>query len=87
MRGLGFSEEQIAAIPHWQVADCFSPVERAVLAYTDAMTVDIDVGQAVHDALARYLNDREIVELTVLAASYNMHARVIRALQIEPEDD
>jgi len=28
----GLSEEKIQAVPHWQVADCFSPVERAVLA-------------------------------------------------------
>ena len=34
MRAVGFSEEQIAAIPHWQATDLFSPIERAVLAYT-----------------------------------------------------
>ena len=37
LRGLGVSEERIAAIPHWAAADCFSPVERVVLAYTDCL--------------------------------------------------
>src|SRR5205807_10394292 len=33
-RDAGLTEEQIQAIPSWSTADCFSPVERAVLAYT-----------------------------------------------------
>ena len=28
MRDNGFSDEQVAAIPHWQVADCFNDLER-----------------------------------------------------------
>ena len=35
MRSVGFSEEQVAAIPAWAGSDAFSPMERAVLAYTD----------------------------------------------------
>ena len=38
-RDAGLTDEQVEAIPHWQVADCFSPVERAVLAYTDALAL------------------------------------------------
>ena len=40
VRALGIPEEKIAAIPHWSVADCWSPVERAVLAYTDALVLE-----------------------------------------------
>jgi alkylhydroperoxidase family enzyme len=32
-RDAGLTEEQIEAIPSWSTADCFSPLERAVLAY------------------------------------------------------
>jgi alkylhydroperoxidase family enzyme len=35
MRSVGFSEEQVAAIPAWSTSDAFSPLERAVLAYTE----------------------------------------------------
>ena len=38
-RDVGLTDEQVGAIPHWQVADCFSPVERAVLAYTDCLVL------------------------------------------------
>src|SRR3546814_17629845 len=38
LRGLGVSEEKIAAIAHWTVADCYKEQERAVLAYADFLT-------------------------------------------------
>ena len=41
------TEAQIQAIPSWSTAGCFSPVERAVLAYTDALVLD---GGRVSDA-------------------------------------
>src|SRR5262245_15056697 len=40
MRHLGFSEQQIAAIPAWACADGWSEVERLVLAYTDCLVLD-----------------------------------------------
>jgi len=39
LRALGFSEEQIAAIPAWSSASCFSDLERLVLAYTDCLVL------------------------------------------------
>ena len=56
-----------------------------MLAYTDAMTVDVGVGGDVFAALRAFFGDREIVELTVLIGAYNMHSRVLRALEIDPE--
>jgi alkylhydroperoxidase family enzyme len=38
LRGLGVSEEKIAGIPFWQVADCYNDQERAVLAYADCLS-------------------------------------------------
>ena len=37
---LDLSDEQVAAIPAWSVAECWSPAERAVLAYTDCLVLD-----------------------------------------------
>ena len=39
-RDVGLAEEQIQAIPAWPVATCFSPLERAVLAYTDCLVLE-----------------------------------------------
>jgi len=40
----------------------------------------------VFEALRPHYAERQIVELTVLIATYNMHVRVIQALEIAPED-
>ena len=32
MRDAGFTDEQVAAVPSWSVAECWTPAERAVLA-------------------------------------------------------
>ena len=86
-RALGISEEKIAAIPAWQVADCFSPIEQALLAYTDALVSDGGrVGEAVFDALRAELSDEQILEFTYVTALYDMHATMCRALRLEYDD-
>jgi AhpD family alkylhydroperoxidase len=81
----GLSAEQIAALSEWQDSKLFSPAQRAALAWTDAMTRQIDVPDALHDDLKRHFDDQAVTEITVLAGAYNMHTRVARALRIEPE--
>lgn len=81
----GLSNAQIEALADWQPTALFTPAQRAALAWTDAMTRDIDVPDALHAELKRHFDDRAIVELTVLAGAYNMHTRVGRALAIDIE--
>ena len=81
----GLTKAECDALADWRPAMVFSERERAALAYADAMTRDIDVPDAVFAALRRHLNERQIVELTVLVGVYNMHTRVGQALQIDPE--
>ncbi len=84
MRDNGFSDEQVAAIPHWQVADCFNDVERAVLAYSDCLVQDHGrVPDGIFAALKEHLSDEEILELTYITCTYAMHATISRALQLE----
>ena len=83
-RDVGLSEEQIQAIPAWAVAECFSPIERAVLAYTDALVLERGrVPDGVFDALHADLSDAEILELTYITCTYAMHATMSRALRME----
>ena len=86
-RDVGLSEEQIESIPAWQVATCFSPLERAVLAYTDCLVLQGGrVPDAVFEALRRDLDDEEILELTYVTCMYEMHATMCRALRLEFDD-
>lgn len=87
MRDQGFTEEQVKAIPSWSVADCWSPVERAVLAYTDALVLQHGrVADGVFEALREHLSDEEILEFTYITATYAMHATMSRALRLEFDD-
>lgn len=86
-RDVGLDEERIAAIPAWQTYDGWTPVERAVLAYTDALVYDGGrVADGVFDALREHLSDEEILELTYITALYEMHATMSRALRTEYDD-
>jgi alkylhydroperoxidase family enzyme len=86
-RDVGLSDAQIEAIPNWQVADCFSPAERAVLAYTDALVLQRGrVAEGIFAALKDHLSDEEILEFTYITCTYMMHAIMSRALRLEYDD-
>ncbi|HEX3674287.1 MAG TPA: carboxymuconolactone decarboxylase family protein [Rhizomicrobium sp.] len=86
-RGVGLSEDKIAAVPHWGAADCYDALERAVLAYTDALVFDGGrVADGVFAVLKAHLTDEQILELTYITALYDMHAVVTRALRLEYDD-
>jgi alkylhydroperoxidase family enzyme len=86
-RDVGLSEEKVQAIPAWSVATCFSPIERAVLAYTDCLVLEGGrVPDAVFEALRAELSDTEILELTYVTCLYEMHATMSRALRLEYDD-
>lgn len=86
-RDVGLTEEQILAIPHWPVATCFSPIECAVLAYTDSLVLQHGrVSNGVFAALKADLSDEEILELTYITCTYMMHAVMSRALRLEYDD-
>lgn len=86
-RDVGLTEAQISAIPHWSVADCFSEVERAVLAYTDALVLQRGrVPDGVFQTLKTHLSDEEILEFTYITCTYMMHAIMSRALRLEYDD-
>lgn len=86
-RDAGLTEHQVSAIPHWAVADCFSEIERAVLAYTDALVLQRGrVPDGVFAVLKAHLSDEEILELTYITCTYMMHAVMSRALRLEYDD-
>ena len=81
----GVSAQQINALGQWAAyPDLFSERERAVLALTDQMTIDIRVDDEVWGAVSRHWSTRETVELVATVASYNMVSRFLEALEIRP---
>ncbi len=86
-RRFGIPEEQIQAIPHWQVSDVFNAKERSILAWADALI--LNGGRASDElfaALHSHLSDEDILELTYHIMGYNLHAVCCKALRLEFDD-
>jgi len=81
----GMNEAQIAAIGEWESTTVFDDASRAVLAYTDAMTRNVHVPDAVFAGVKQHFDARTITELTATVAAYNLVSRFLEALQIDHE--
>lgn len=87
LRAAGFSDAQIEAVPSWGSSDLFSDIERAVLAYTDDLVLSGGrVADGTFAKLKEHLSDEEILELTYITCTYELHATMCRALRLEYDD-
>ncbi|MDB5880409.1 MAG: hypothetical protein JWP43_287 [Ramlibacter sp.] len=60
--------------------------ERAVARFAEESTVTGDVSDAAFGAVRAFMNDRELVELSVTVGLYNCIGRVLKALRVELEE-
>jgi 4-carboxymuconolactone decarboxylase len=81
----GLTAAQVEAVADWKPSKLFSAQQRALLAYTDAMTRDIDVPEDAFAEIRNHFSERQIVELTMLIGAYNMLTRFLQALKVDPE--
>ncbi len=81
----GLTPEQVDAVVDWRSSNLFSDQQRALLAYSDAMTRDIEVPDDVFAEVRKYFSERQTVELTMLIGAYNMLTRFLKALKVDPE--
>ena len=70
---------------NWQDSKLFDDKERAVLSYVDAMQQAPAVSDAVFEGVRKYLDDQELVELTIIVGTYLMHHRIFTTLGVDPE--
>ncbi|MEU0840617.1 carboxymuconolactone decarboxylase family protein [Streptomyces sp. NPDC005962] len=80
-RAAGLGDAELAALREEDPP--LDPRRRRVIAYTDAMTLDVQVPDGLFDALRPHFTDAELVELTATAAAYNMVSRFLVALHIQ----
>ena len=81
------SVEKIKALSSWQHSTLFDEQERAVLSYTEAMTI---TGQRVTDdmlsTLKQWFDEDAIVDLTALIAFQNLSAKFNTALDVPKQN-
>ena len=84
LRGLGVSDDKIAAVPHWQVSDLFNDQERAVGGDADRLSHGPGrTPRVVLDQQKTIWTDEQIFEFTYITCLYDMHAVITRALRME----
>jgi 4-carboxymuconolactone decarboxylase len=80
-RRAGVTETQLRAL-RTDDRSAFDATQRAALDYADAMTTTVEVPDAIFEALRPHFDEAGIVELTAVAAVYNMVSRFLVALDV-----
>ena len=84
-RGVGLTDVEINAVRAWQDANCFSPDERALLAYVDDLATLKQPANAVYEAFAKDRSAADILGVTYLITLYFQLARIMAVMELEPE--
>ena len=81
---IGEDVDVVAEEGDTQRDDCggLNELQRAVLAYTDAMTIGVKVSDDIFAQLKKLIDDRHVVEITATVAAYNCVSRFLVALDV-----
>jgi uncharacterized peroxidase-related enzyme len=86
-KSVGVRPEQIERLAAWETDPAFNKQERAVIRYATEMTQNVRVTDATFDALRKFLDNEQIVELTLNTGFYNMVVRFLLPMQVDLEPD
>lgn len=81
-RDAGISDAEIQNLRTGRM-EGLAPLEQLIIAYTDAVTRDIHVSDDLFARVRQALSSRELVDLTVTIAAYNMVSRLLGAFDIK----
>lgn len=77
----GLDEAKVRQVPVWRDSDVFTPLEREVMAYAEAMTATPpEVDDAMVASLHRQLGAEAVVELTTMISVENLRSRTNAAM-------
>ena len=82
---VGVRSEQIERLTAWENDPAFNEQEQAVIRYASEATQQVKVSDATFDALRGFLDDEQIVELTLNVGFYNMVVRFLLPMQVDLE--
>ena len=83
----GLDETKAREVPRWRESDVFTPVEREVMEYAEAMTqTPPTVTDELSATLLEALGPAALVELTSFIALANLYTRTNTALGIESQE-
>ena len=65
-----------------KITSGFTELEILVMEFTDVITRDIQVPDALYNRVKAHFNDREILEVVTTISAYNMVSRLLNALHV-----
>ena len=84
---VGLSRAKIDALADWELSDLFSPSERAILAYADAVVGEGEVDDAVIDEMKNHFPPATLLAITILVLFYNLSHRLVEVLDVDAAAD
>jgi len=81
-RRTGLTDDQIRAVADPTPA-LFDARELAVLTFAAELTTDARASDAAFNALREYMDEEQIVELTMVTSFYNMVSRILNTLDVD----
>jgi AhpD family alkylhydroperoxidase len=85
-RASGESEERLYMLSAWHEASCYTPRERAAIAWSEAITlIAVDhVPDAVYQEALKHFDETELVKLTMAVIAINSWNRIGVAFKLQP---
>jgi alkylhydroperoxidase family enzyme len=85
-RDAGLSDADINAVRNWQGSSLFSPDERALLAYVDALAASQRPDDPSFAAVRKGRSDAELMGVTYLITLYFQLAQLMATMELETEE-
>jgi AhpD family alkylhydroperoxidase len=85
-RRAGLSDPEIARVVDGSAAQGWAPREQAVLEATDELLAQGDITDETWARVSGLLDKRELIELVMLVGHYEMLAKTINTLRIQPDE-
>jgi alkylhydroperoxidase family enzyme len=82
----GLAPHEIRAIAAGDAASALPPDGAAIVEFARALTVDARVDDRTYQAVAKFFDQQQMVELTMVVGLYRMVACVANALEVELDD-
>jgi len=86
-RADGEEQSRLDVLPAWRELSCFTPKERAALAWTEALTLinHVEITDTVFQDALDAFEENGLIELTAVVVQINSWNRIAASFRFQPE--
>ena len=86
-RDAGLDDDEIARIAEGPDAPGWSPLDAAMVRAVDELVVDATIADGTWAALARELDEQQLMDLVFTVGAYDLLAMALRSFRVQLDDD